>query len=457
MLDLNNSEVGSKKVFIETLGCAKNVVDSERVAYILKTKGASITESPEEADIVMVNTCGFIEDAKQESIDYILTYAKMKEELNKKRQVPQKLVVFGCLAERYKEELLKEIPEIDFISGVKDYLALVDTLNGKHNGKILDTTKEYNDIVFSEKNFERLVNSEVPYAYLKISEGCSHTCSFCAIPLIRGKQRSRTIQSIVDEAKFLVDNGIKEVILVSQDTSNYGTDIYGRPKLVELLERLNKVEGLEWIRLHYLYPTEVGDELIDAVGSLSKVCKYFDIPLQHASNRILKLMRRGGNKDRYIELISRIRERVRDVAIRTTFIVGFPSETKEDFEELKKFVSDVRFNWMGVFTYSHEEGTYAFSMDDNILKSTKSRRKNTLLKIQQKITEEELRKLVGKIKKVMVDVVLDDRNYIARSEINSPEVDGAIHLVSTRKLSKGEIVDAFIVKVVGYDLYARTI
>ncbi|MCS7298547.1 MAG: 30S ribosomal protein S12 methylthiotransferase RimO [Spirochaetia bacterium] len=457
MLDLNNSKIVSKKVFIETLGCAKNVVDSERVAYVLKTKGANITESPEEADIIMVNTCGFIEDAKQESIDYILTYARMKEELNKKRQVPQKLVVFGCLAERYKEELIKEIPEIDFISGVKDYLVLLDTLNGKHNGKILDTTKEYNDIIFSDRNFERVVNSEFPYAYLKISEGCNHTCSFCAIPLIRGKQRSRTIQSIVDEAKFLVDNGIKEVILVSQDTSNYGIDIYSKPRLVELLERLNQVDGLEWIRLHYLYPTEVSDELIDAVAGLSKVCKYFDIPLQHVSDRILKLMRRGGNKERYVELISRIREKVKDVAIRTTFIVGFPSETKEEFEELKEFVGNIRFNWMGVFTYSHEEGTYAFSMNDNIPKSTKSRRRNTLLRIQQKITEEELRKLVGKVKKVMIDTVLDDRNYIARSEINSPEIDGAIHLVSTRKLSKGDVVDAFVVKVVGYDLYARTI
>lgn len=451
------SDFNQKKVFIETLGCAKNTVDSEKVAFILSTKGAEIVDDPESADIVMINTCGFIEDAKQQSIDYILTYAKMKEEITKKKGISQKLVVFGCLAERYKNELLKEIPEIDFISGTRDYLALVSSLNGGNKNKILDTAKEYKDIIFSEHEVRRFVNKEFPYAYVKISEGCNHTCSFCAIPLIRGKQRSRSIESIINEVKFLADNGIKEIILVSQDTSSYGIDIYQKFKLPDLLYELSKVEGIEWIRLHYLYPTEITYETISAIAEIDKVCKYIDMPLQHASNRILKLMRRGGTKESYIELIEKIREKINNPALRTTFIVGFPGETKKDFEELREFIKQVKFTWVGVFAYSHEEGTSAYSLKDNIPKNIKSRRRNELLRIQQNITQENLRKLVGKVKKVIIDEVLDERNYIARSEYNSPDVDGAIHLTSTRKLKKGDLVESFIIKVVGYDLYARAI
>ncbi|MCX8028384.1 MAG: 30S ribosomal protein S12 methylthiotransferase RimO [Brevinematales bacterium] len=451
------SDFRGKKVFIETLGCAKNVVDSERVSYLLAQKGATITNTPEEADIIMVNTCGFIEDAKQESIEYILSYAKIKEEINRKRPNVQKLVVFGCLAERYRDELLREIPEIDYISGVRDYLMMVEMLGSDSKSKILDTSLEYRDIVFAERDFRRLVNTDLPYAYVKISEGCNHTCSFCAIPIIRGKQRSRSIESLEDEVKFLVDNGIKEIILVSQDTSSYGIDLYGKPKLSELLYRLSKIQGVEWIRLHYLYPTEVSDDIIESIASIDKVCKYVDIPFQHASDRILKLMRRGGSKEDYIRLINKLRNRIRDVAIRSTFIVGFPGETKEDFDELKEFVEDVKFTWVGIFSYSNEENTYAYSMVDNVPRATKTRRRNALLKLQQSITQNNLKRMVGKVKKVLVDVVLDDNNYIARTEYNSPEVDGSVHLVSSKKLKKGDFVDGFIVKVVGYDLYARTV
>jgi len=447
-----------KKVFIETLGCAKNTVDSEKVAFLLTNKGAKLVDTPEEADIVMVNTCGFIEDAKQESIDYILSYAKLKEDLRKKKGINQKLVVFGCLSERYKEELLKEIPEIDIMSGVRDYIYLVNSLSANgNNQKLIDTSGEYRDIIFSEGEVRRWINKDYPYAYLKISEGCNHTCSFCAIPIIRGKQRSRSIESLVEEVKFLVDNGVKEVILVSQDTSSYGIDNYGKPRLADLMYEISKVEGLEWIRLHYLYPTEVDDSIISAIAGIDKVCKYIDIPFQHASDRILKMMKRGGNKKQYIDLIEKIRNRIADVAIRTTFIVGFPGETKEDFLELKKFVEEVKFTWVGVFTYSHEENTSAFSLEDNVPKSVKTRRRNEILRLQYDITQKELRKLVGKVKKVIIDEVLSDRDYIARSEFNSPEVDGAIHLVSTTRLNKGDIVESFIVKVVGYDLYARKV
>lgn len=444
-----------RKIFIETLGCAKNIVDSQRVSYLFSKNGACITQNPEEADFILVNTCGFIEDSKQESIDYILSYAKLKEESKKKNKY-QKLVVFGCLAERYKEELLKEIPEIDFISGVRDYTSLLDILNGCKS-KILDTYSEYKDIVFSEKNYARSIDNEFPYAYVKISEGCNHNCSFCAIPIIRGKQRSRSIQSLIEEVKFLADRGIKEVILVSQDTSSYGIDIYEKPSLPKLIYELSKIDGLEWIRLHYLYPTEVNNELIDAIRSIDKVCKYIDIPLQHASNRILKSMRRGGTKERYIELINRIKEEIKDVALRTTFIVGYPNETKEDFKELIEFIKEIKFTWVGAFTYSHEEGTLAYSLEDNVPKKIKSRRKNELLRVQQQITEENLRKLVGKVKKGIVDEILDDHNYIARTEYNSPEVDGAIHLVSSKKLNKGDFIEILISKVVGYDLYGKAI
>ncbi len=446
----------TKKVFIETLGCSKNVVDSERVGFILSNHGAQIVDDPELADVVMVNTCGFIEDAKEQSIEYILMYAKLKEELKKKGK-NQKLVVFGCLAERYKNELINEIPEIDFISGVRDYFALISSLNGNGKGKVLDTSCEYRDIIFSEREFRRVVNKEYPYAYVKISEGCNHSCSFCAIPIIRGKQRSRSIESLVDEVKFLSDNGIKEIILVSQDTTSYGVDIYKKPMLPELLYQISKIEGIEWIRLHYLYPTEISDEIISVISSIDKVCKYIDIPFQHASNRILKLMRRGGSKEEYIDLVNRIRDKIKDVTLRTTFIVGFPSETNEDFKELKDFVEKIQFTWVGVFNYSHEEGTYYYSLVDNVPKNVKSKRRNEILKLQQSITQNNLRTLVGKVKKVIIDEVLDDKNYIARSEYNSPEVDGSIHLVSTKKLKKGDFVDSFIIKVVGYDLYAKTI
>ncbi|MGC8871020.1 MAG: 30S ribosomal protein S12 methylthiotransferase RimO [Brevinematia bacterium] len=444
-----------RKIYIETLGCAKNIVDSERVAYLFSKNGAIIIQDPEEADFVLVNTCGFIDESKQESIEYILSYSKLKEELKKKGK-EQKLIVFGCLAERYKEELLREIPEIDFISGVKDYLSLLGILS-RSNLKILDTSSEYRDIVFSEREFSRFVNREYPYAYVKISEGCNHTCSFCAIPLIRGKQRSRTIESLVEEVKFLADNGIREVILVSQDTSSYGIDIYGKPKLPKLLYEISKISGIEWIRLHYLYPTEVSEELIDTIAGIDKVCKYVDMPLQHASNKILRSMKRGGTKENYIELINRIKERIKDVALRTTFIVGYPGETREDFKELLDFVKEISFTWVGVFTYSHEEGTSAYSLEDNVPKNIKSRRRNELLRLQQKVTEENLRRLVGKVKKVIVDEVLDDHNYIARTEYNSPEVDGSVHLVSSRKLRKGDFTDVFVSKVVGYDLYGKAI
>lgn len=445
-----------KKVYIETLGCSKNLVDSEKVAFVLSSAGAEIVDDPEHADIVIVNTCGFIEEAKQESIDYILSYAKLKEESKKVRKTPQKLVVFGCLAERYKKDLLEEVPEIDFISGVRDYRALVKCLDN-NDSKVLDSVEDYLDTEFSENEIRRVVNRDLPYAYLKISEGCSHSCSFCAIPLIRGKQRSRSIESLVEEAKFLAENGIKELILVSQDTSSYGIDIYGKPMLPELLYKLSKVDGIEWLRLHYLYPTEVSDEIISAVSEIKEVCKYFDIPLQHVSSKILKLMKRGGSKEEYRRLIEKIREKVHDPCIRTTFIVGFPGEGKEEFNEVKEFMKEISFTWVGVFTYSHEDGTPAYSLKDNVPKNIKSRRRNELLKLQLEITQNNLRKFKGKVLKVIIDEVLDNSNYIARSEYNSPEVDGAIHLVSSKSLKKGDFVESIILEVVGYDLYAKAI
>ncbi len=441
-----------KRAYIETLGCAKNIVDSQRLAFVLKQSGVELTDVPQEADYIFINTCGFIEQSKLQSIEYILSFSKLKEENGSKSP---KIVVFGCLAERYKEELLKEMPEIDYIFGVRDYLAALNLINGENGKKVLDTSKEYRDIIFAEKEYRRVVNKEYPFEYLKISEGCNHTCSFCAIPLIRGKQRSRTIQSLVDEAKFLADNGIKEIILVSQDTSSYGVDLYGKPKLVELLYELSKVEGIEWIRLHYLYPTEVTEDLIKAISDMEKVCKYYDIPLQHASDRILKLMKRGGNKKQYLEIIEKIRKYTPDAAIRTTFIVGFPGETLEEFRELKEFLKEAEFTWVGAFEYSHEEGTDAFRLEDNVSKISKAKRRVELLKFQQPITEKRLGNLVGKVKKMIIDEVLDEKNYIARTEYNSPEVDGAVHLVSSKKLKKGDFVDALVLKVIGYDLYAR--
>ncbi len=451
-------EKTNKSVFIETLGCAKNVVDSERIAFLLKSKGFEIVKDPRNADYIMVNTCGFIEQAKQESIDYILSYAKLKEELNiLRKNNPQKLVVFGCLAERYKDEIKKEIPEIDLISGVRDYLKTIALITQESDNSLDNKAQEYKDIIFSEKNYQRLVSKDKSYAYLKISEGCNHICSFCAIPTIRGKLRSRTIESLVEEAKFLSDQGVKEIIIVSQDTTNYGIDIYKRPMISELLYQISKIEDIKWIRLHYLYPTEVNDELIEAISSIEKVCKYIDMPLQHASDRILKSMKRGGNREKYEEIIYKIRERIPEVAIRTTFIVGYPGESYKDFLELKDFVDRMEFSWVGVFEYSHEEGTDAYVLEDNISKISKSKRRISILKTQFKNTTKFLRSLVGKVRKVIIDEVLDDRNYIARTEYSSPEVDGYVHLVSSRKLNIADIVDCHLIKTTGYDMYGKYI
>jgi len=455
-----------KKVYIETLGCPKNIVDSQRLAFALTQNDVEITEVPQEADFIFINTCGFIEQSKLQSIEYILSFSKMRNEIKRKETSKDpKIVVFGCLAERYKEELLKEIPEIDYIFGTRDYLPALSLVKGNVNGNkvldtsvldtsVLNTSSEYKDIVFAERDFRRITSKE-HFEYIKISEGCNHTCSFCAIPFIRGRQRSRTIQSLVDEAKFLADNGVKELIIVSQDTTSYGIDLYGKTRLVELLYELSKINGIEWIRLHYLYPTEVNEDLIMAVKDIDKVCKYFDIPLQHVSDRILKLMKRGGNKKQYFELIEKIRKHIPDAAIRTTFIVGFPTETLQEFREIKQFIKEAEFTWVGVFEYSHEEGTDAYKLKDNISKISKTKRKIEILKFQQSITEGRLKKLLGKVKKMIVDEVLDDHNYIARTEYNSPEVDGAVHLFSSRKLEKGDIVDGLISKVVNYDIYAR--
>lgn len=432
-------------VYFITLGCSKNDVDTDLMNTILDENRFFATNDIDEADVVIVNTCGFIESAKEESIDMTLEVASYKE--NKKLK---SLILAGCLAERYHDELLKEIPEIDGIIGTghlnKINEAIELSLQGKKPVFIGDIDSEY-----LEGNLKSKEDINVT-EYVKISEGCDNFCTYCIIPKLKGKNRSRKIENIVNEVEYLVQNGTREVILIAQNTTDYGIDLYGEYSLSKLLKELEKIEDLKWIRIMYLYPDHFTEELIEEFKNNKKLVKYADIPLQHISANVLKRMNRRTNKEDIINLIRSLREEIEGMVIRTTFIVGFPGETEEDFEELLEFVNFAKLDRVGVFTYSKEEGTPAASLEGQISEEVKEERFERLMMEQMDISEELLNEKVGKVLEILIEEKLDNHTYIGRSEYDAPEIDTEVIITSDKNLEIGSFVDVYIEDSQEYEL-----
>ena len=436
----------NKKVFIDTLGCPKNFNDSEFAAGILEENGYEIIDSPENADIIMVNTCGFINDAKKESIEHIF-------EMNERRKDGGKLVVSGCLSQRYSEELSKEIPEADCIIGVNQYNKLPEILSDIDNNHVAANSC---DLDYLEKTVRKL--SDNPYtATLKIAEGCNNTCTYCIIPMIRGKFRSKKMEDIITEAKELANAGCKELILIAQDVTYYGKDLYGKFVLPELLRKLCKIDGIEWIRLMYCYDERITDELIQVMAEEDKICKYIDIPLQHASDNILRLMRRQTTRKSIKDTLAKLKAAMPDIHVRTTLIVGFPGETEDDYDQLLELVESERFSRLGVFTYSQEENTVAAEMDNQIDEDIKQTRFDGVMRRQMLISSELNQEKIGKVFDVIVDSMDEDGSFIGRTRFDAPEIDNSVIFTSKNELQPGDIVkvkinDAFDYDIIGEEL-----
>ena len=436
----------NKKVFIDTLGCPKNFNDSEFAAGILEENGYEIIDSPEDADIIMVNTCGFINDAKKESIEHIF-------EMNERRKDGGKLVVSGCLSQRYSEELSKEIPEADCIIGVNQYNKLPEILSDIDNNHVAANSC---DLDYLEKTVRKL--SDNPYtATLKIAEGCNNTCTYCIIPMIRGKFRSKKMEDIITEAKELANAGCKELILIAQDVTYYGKDLYGKVVLPELLRKLCKIDGIEWIRLMYCYDERITDELIQVMAEEDKICKYIDIPLQHASDNILRSMRRQTTRKSIKDTLAKLKAAMPDIHVRTTLIVGFPGETEDDYDQLLELVESERFSRLGVFTYSQEENTVAAEMDNQIDEDIKQTRFDGVMRRQMLISSELNQEKIGKVFDVIVDSMDEDGSFIGRTRFDAPEIDNSVIFTSKNELQPGDIVkvkinDAFDYDIIGEEL-----
>lgn len=438
----------SRKVGMISLGCPKNQVDGEALLAKLKKAGYEIVNNIEDSDVMIVNTCGFIEQAKKEAIDTILEVAEYKN-----AGLISAIVVTGCLAERYQDEIIKEMPEVDAVLGIGANSDIVKTCDKALCGIV---TTSFPNKCYLSINDERIISTPSHWAYLKIAEGCDNRCSYCAIPGIRGGFRSRTIESCVDEAKALAESGVKELILIAQDTTKYGQDLYGKYSLDVLLKELVKIDGIEWIRLFYCYPQRITDSLINVIANEEKVCSYIDIPLQHSDKTVLKNMNRVGDGEDYKALISKMRKAIPDLALRTTFMVGFPGETDEQFENLCKFTEDVKFDKMGCFTFSPEEDTPAYDMQNQIDEDVKVRRQEVLMNKQYSITEELNKLRIGRIYKVIIDT-FDGEKYIGRSYMDSPEIDSGIIFTSDNSLNIGDFVNVKITDYNGYDLIGEAI
>jgi ribosomal protein S12 methylthiotransferase len=427
------------KVNVITLGCSKNLFDSEVTMTQLKANGFEVEHESEQNDssIVIINTCGFIDNAKQESIDTILRYAQAKKE-----GLVDKLYVTGCLSERYKDNLENEIKEVDAFFGTRELPKLLKTLNADYKHELIG---------------ERIITTPSHYAYLKISEGCDRPCSFCAIPLMRGKHISTPIEQLVVQAKNLAKQGVKELILIAQELTFYGLDIYKERKLSALLEELCKVEGIEWIRLHYAYPTGFPMEVIETMKNNPKICNYLDIPLQHAANNMLKAMRRGTTRENTTKLVNDIRKLIPNIAIRTTFIVGFPGETKADIEEMKDWVKEMNFDRLGVFSYSHEENTHAFALKDDVSEKEKQKRAAEIMDVQQSISLALNQSKIGKTLKVLFDRVEGDY-FVGRTEFDSPEVDNEVLVEKASNFVRiGDFAMIEITDADDFDLYGNVV
>ena len=423
------------KINVITLGCSKNTVDSERLMNQIQLNNLKLTDESNDAGTIIINTCGFVEAAKEESINTILKAVALKQEgkINK-------LIVAGCLSERYKSELQKEIPEVDAYFGTENYEGIIKELGGKLKYCLLG---------------ERYLTTPSHTAYLKISEGCDHPCSFCAIPLMRGKHKSKPMEDLIREAEFLARNNTKELILIAQDTTDYGNDNYGKRVLSELLNKLSEIDGIEWIRLMYAYPSHFPDDVIDTIAENPKILKYVDIPLQHISDNVLKSMRRGVTGKRTSELICKFRKRIPGIVIRTTFITGYPNETKEDFQALKDFVGETKFERIGVFTFSKEENTSSFILGDPVPEKIKLERKDILMEVQKKISFEKNNELIGNKLKVIIERIEGDF-YVARSYRDAPEVDGEVLIpLNGIDIKVGNFYYVEVTDCNEYDLFAK--
>lgn len=419
------------KINVITLGCSKNIYDSEIIIKQLEASKKNVVHE-EKGNIVVINTCGFINNAKQESIDTILEQIEYKQ-----TGIVDKVYVTGCLSERYKNDLEKEIPDVDQYFGTTDLPQLLKVLEADYKHELVG---------------ERILTTPKHYAYLKIAEGCDRPCSFCAIPLMRGKHRSTPIEKLVDQAKNLAKNGVKELILIAQDLTYYGLDLYKERRLAQLLSALSKLDGIEWIRLHYAFPTGFPEDVLEVMRNESKICNYLDIPLQHISDKILKSMRRGTNKEKTTSLIKRFRELVPDIVLRTTLIVGYPGETDKDFEILKKWVKEMRFERLGCFKYSHEEDTHAYLLKDDVPEELKQKRLNEIMEIQSKIALNNNERLVGKVFKCLIDRK-EGTNFIGRTFMDSPDVDNEVVIDAKKFYVKlGEFVSIRIIGANNYDL-----
>lgn len=440
----------SVKVGMISLGCAKNQVDAEVMLGMLRDSGMEITNNAEEADVVIINTCGFIETAKTESIDNILEIIELKKE-GKIRSV----IVTGCLSERYQKEISAELPEVDAFLGTGSYDEIVNAVDITLKGENYTSFKDKNKGIFNGKR----VLTTPPYtSYLKIAEGCDNWCSYCAIPLIRGRYRSRPIEELLDEAETLSKNGVTELCIIAQDTTRYGEDLYGRLMLPQLLKKLCTIEGLRWIRILYCYPERITDELIDVIANEPKIVKYLDIPLQHISTEILKKMNRQGDKESITALLCKIRQKVPNIVLRTTFIVGFPGETEKEFEELVTFIKDMEFERLGVFAYSREEGTKAALLENHLSENEKEHRQDIIMQEQMYITGRYNESLIGKTLEAVVEGY--DRLipcYYGRTAADAPEIDTQIFFISEKPLTPGQYINVKITDMVDYDILGEAV
>ena len=444
-----------KKIYIDTLGCAKNEYDSQMLAASLVQRGCSIVFEPEEADILIVNTCGFIEDAKKESIARIF-------ELADERDRNVKLVVTGCLSERYHSELAEEMPEVDMFFGVNDYDDLPGILLGETPGRpeaaCFDAARDCVGASVDDLRYrERLFDEGSYFGYLKIAEGCNNACSFCAIPSIRGPYRSKRIEDCIREAQDMADAGIRELILIAQDTSQYGRDLYGELRLPELLRELCRIEDIEWIRLMYVYDNGITDELIETIANEPKICKYIDMPIQHVSDRVLHRMRRQSTGSSIRQTITKLRDRIPDVHVRTTLLVGFPGETEEDMAELLDFIDTMHIDRLGAFAFSDEEGTPSYELDGKLDEETKEARRDIVMEHQLRVSEELNEKKIGRVFEVIVDEITDDCVYSGRTRYDSPEIDCNVTFECEEYLEPGDIVNVEIVNAYEYDLEGRAV
>ena len=433
---MRTKSIKVNKINVITLGCSKNIYDSEILMGQLKANGKEVAHE-QDGNIVVINTCGFIDNAKEESVNTILDFVQKK-----KSGKVEKVYVTGCLSERYKPDLIKEIPDVDQYFGTTELPQLLNALGADYKHELIG---------------ERLTTTPKNYAYLKIAEGCDRPCSFCAIPLMRGKHRSKSIEDIIVEAEKLASDGVKELILIAQDLTYYGLDLYKKRNLAELLRCLVKVKGIEWIRLHYAFPTGFPIDVLEVMKGEPKICNYIDIPLQHISNKILKSMRRGTTKEKTTKLIQKFRDTVPNMAIRTTLIVGYPGESEEDFKILKEWVSEMRFERLGCFTYSHEENTHAFNLIDDVNSNVKKERANEIMELQSQISWELNQEKIGNVCKVVIDRK-EGQYFVGRSEFDSPDVDNEVLINASKTyLKTGEFYDVVITDAADFDLYAKVV